>query len=525
MRRDRQNMVDQPKLGGLTNQHITRRPEFGSGGSSARWQMKQPSTDYNGIAQGILQLMGTLVQKQEKQKEAQTEEDKLYAKSLLQQDVINIKSAIETGESVDENINKEVIRLRDMGMTNSEITASLFDSKITSSIDTLGGDISGVADSLYIRGLNEHKATMFSEYAQVDKKTMQENIKSIIYQNSLVTVGEETLDDALVANVSTAKAYGLREQDVINTTIQKAFDDDKLGQSAFIDKIKDVKYNGVNIIDTVEGRTLYNKLIQEKEDRDWAKHQREETVKRQEQSDYADTLMADTVNDLTNLTGHLNNAKEMFKAGKIDSVGYSRIENYVKATRDMWRIEADRRNATKAEKQVSDFEAFYDSQVASINGTFTPEIAKALVNAGYLTVSDAQNLLKTSATNSGEVVQYKADSNYIKNISHTSFGISYSDPSIRAELEAGMYVGKEKLAVKRAGMLSEQLTEWYHRQQVATGKRPTMIEINEQADKLATKIKTMTLEESLADKLNNMTNEERAKRIKELEAKNKGETK
>lgn len=236
--------------------------------STSGVSIRTPTATANNDVTAIAQSVNSIVQSASKiviaKKEAQNVEDEAYAKQTAIQDAMNIENAILSGNSEVAEYNDYVAEQRAKGFTDTEVSRGLYDLALEKRSAQIGEEVQE-ADKAYLIAMSSNRTKSDLKYAPMDRERILDDKKDVIYSTANIINAGETAQIVFDKNVAIGSVYNMPKEQVEALTIQRAFDLAKRGDESLLDQLDTITSNGIKLIDTTTGSTLYNKLTGELE--------------------------------------------------------------------------------------------------------------------------------------------------------------------------------------------------------------------------------------------------------------------
>lgn len=283
------------------------------------------------LAEGINDILKSVVQIKQRQDIQRNEEDKIRAVSQAEIEHLDANNAFNEG-SMDANLNTKVAEWRASGLTDSEIRLGIKDYKFNKAKTDLGIDDDNKADDAnvaYFDTFTKLELKALSPLLAQDRKQIQDKMNNMT--SSYVRQGEDDLQTKF-NNVSIAnRSYGMGETEAMNVTMQSAFDMARNGDDSLLKQLPNVKTStGERLIDTLDGSEMYNKLtdnLMRKKEHDEALAQKELEYNQEVQ---ATKLYTDMIGskDIHSYKLGIDNA---LASGSINMRQHNSLNNYYEA--------------------------------------------------------------------------------------------------------------------------------------------------------------------------------------------------
>lgn len=289
------------------------------------------STEVPTIMKGLTELVGLGVKVQAKQKIEQDEEDLINAKFLAQQDITEIDTARETGNSSNKKLNDIYAKGQSEGWTKTEINNAMYDAVIGERTSNLKDEV-GKADRRYFEAMVGSKTQTWNALAKGDRE--------LIAKQQLDKATSTSFMDADIQNeynnsLAVMKRYGILEGNLEQAYITKAYNLAKQGDVSAIEKLKTLKNSqGVPLTKTSDGmkaNDMLNKELLQFRDQESARRERDKNLA---YSDNADSIFSIALNGDSSKA--ITMVQSYLSSGKLD---YSRANSLVSSIKTISRGE------------------------------------------------------------------------------------------------------------------------------------------------------------------------------------------
>lgn len=279
------------------------------------------STEVPTIMKGLTELVNLGVKVQAKRQIEQDEEDLINAKFLAQQDITEIDTARETGNSSNKKLNDIYSKGNSEGWTKTEINNAMYDSIIGDRTANLK-DEAGKADRRYFEAMVGSKTSTWNALAKGDRELIAKQQVDKVTSTSFMDADVQAeYDNSLTA----LKKYGILEGNLEQAYITKAYSMAKQGDNSALEKLKTIKNSqGVSIIQTADGmkaNDMLNKELLSFRDQESARIERD---KNKAYGDNADSIFSVALNG--DPSKAMTMVQSYISSGRLD---YSRANSLV----------------------------------------------------------------------------------------------------------------------------------------------------------------------------------------------------
>lgn len=279
------------------------------------------STEVPTIMKGLTDLVNLGVKVQAKRQIEQDEEDLVNAKFLAQQDITEIDTARETGNSSNKKLNDIYAKGQSEGWTKTEINNAMYDAVLGDRTANLNHE-AGKADRRYFEAMIGSKTQTWNALAKGDRELIA---KQQLDKATSTSFMDADVQSEYNNSLAVMKRYGILEGNLEQAYITKAYSLAKQGDTSALDKLKTIKNSqGVSILSTTDGmkaNDILNKELLSFRDQESARIERDKNIK------YADN--ADSIFSIA-LNGDPSKAMTMVQSyissGKLD---YTRANSLV----------------------------------------------------------------------------------------------------------------------------------------------------------------------------------------------------
>ncbi len=318
--------VNKPQLGGQNQVERAQRTNITT--------PTVPNNQATDIVKNIGNIINNIGSIQARRKEEQNKEDVALYLQKAQEDAINIQTALETGNSVIPEFNDYVNEQRQLGVTDTEINRELYNMAYATASEQIGDEVFE-ADKAYLQSMSLSATKSDLAYAKKDMALVLEDKKDLIYSTSNMTTPDENYQDRFNDNIIIGNQYNIDDNEIINLTIQRAFDLADRGDETMMEELQNLTYKGTRIIDTVAGAQQYNKLRNQHENKLYQDEQRSAVEKERKQVENTTSLYTSLVTGTPNYAKMKTNIDDSLIRGDITKSQHTGLLKFVQGSTEV----------------------------------------------------------------------------------------------------------------------------------------------------------------------------------------------